>query len=137
MFEGYLIKLGEYTFPMRYIAEETYSAKPKQRQELDAYRDNLGVLHREVVENRPSLIKFRTVSGMTNYDVKMLFEMIHANYINEDERKLKVTYYIPEKDDYSDPEDMYIPNLEFPIDVIDKEKKEVVYNSIEFSFIGY
>lgn len=134
-FSGYLIKLGEYEFPMKHIAEETYSATPHQRLELDAYRDNFGKLHREVVDNRPSVIKFGTISGITNKEVKEIFAQIYANYEDEAERKLKVTYYIPEKDDYSEPEYMYIPNMQFPIDFIDGDS--VVYNSIEFSFIGY
>lgn len=134
-FERYLIKLGNYTFPMRYIAEETYNATPKQRLELDAYRDNTGELHREVAENRPSTIEFATVSGLTNKEVAEIFKGIHENYMNEAERKLKVTHYIPELDGYSEPEYMYIPNMQFPIDSIDDDT--VIYNPITFTFIGY
>lgn len=134
-FEGYLIKLGNYTFPMKHIAEETYKATPKQRQELDAYRDNLGKLHREVVDNMPSVIEFTTVSGLTNTEVKNIFELIHSNYVNEAERKLMVTYYLPETDSYSEPEEMYMPNIQFPIDYIDGDS--VVYNTIALTFIGY
>lgn len=137
MFEGYLIKLGDYTFPMKYIAEETYTALPKQRQELSAERDNLGVLHREVVKNMPSKIVFATISGLTNTEVKLIFEMIHARYINEAEKKLEVTYYLPETDSYSEKEYMYIPNMEFPIDYVDVEDKKVVYDPLTFTFIGY
>lgn len=134
-FEGWLLKIGTYTFPMEHIAEETYKVVPQQRQELDAYRDNLGVLHREVAENRPSVVEFSTRDGLTNADVREIFRQIYANYENEAERKVKAVYYIPETDSYSEPEEMYIPNPGFPIDYI--TGNTVVYNSIPFSFIGY
>lgn len=137
MFDGYLIKIGDFTFPMKYIAEETYNVKPHQRLDLDSERDNLGELFREVSENRPSVIEFQTIAGMTNRDVRELFEHIRAEYISEDERKVSVIYYDPETDEYSEPEHMYMPNPNFPIDAIDVERKEVLYNSISISLIGY
>lgn len=134
-YKGYLVKVGEYKFPLKYIAEETYEVTPKQRQELDAYRDSTGTLHREVASNRPSVVRFKTISGLTNKEIKELFAQIHANYLNEDERKLMVTYYLPETDIYSEPEEMYIPNMKFPIEYV--ENDTVVYSSITFAFIGY
>lgn len=134
-FSGYLLKLGEYKFPMKYIAENTYNAIPHQRLDLDAYRDNAGGLHREVAENRPSMMEFSTISGLTNREIKEIFDQIHAVYVNEAERKLPVIYYIPETDSYSEQEMMYIPNLKFPIDYT--EEDSVVYDAIDFTFIGY
>lgn len=137
MFDGYLIKMGDYTFPMKYIAEETYNVIPHQRLDLDSERDNLGGLFREVADNRPTIIEFQTVSGLTNAEVKEIFELIHTEYSSEDERKLSVVYYDPETDEYSDSEEMYMPNLSFPIDTVDIEKKEVLYNPITIKLIGY
>ncbi len=134
-YDGYLVKIGEYVFPMQHIAEETYAVTPEQRLDLDGYRDNTGKLHREVAENRPGVVEFRTVDGLTNKEVREIFDQIHANYINEDERKVPVTYYLPETDSYSAQEEMYIPNMKFPIDYT--EGNTVVYNSITFKFIGY
>lgn len=136
-FEGYLIKIGDYTFPMEHIAEKTYKATPHQRLDLDSDRDNLGELFREVAENRPTVIGFQTVSGLTNKEVKEIFGQIEARYLKEDEQKVSVTYYNPKKDEYSGPDNMYMPSPEFPIDVIDKDKKEVIYESIAIKFIGY
>lgn len=134
-YEGYLVKIGDFKFPMKYIAEESYEVTPKQRQELDAYRDSAGTLHREVAPNRPSVVTFETISGLSNKEVQELFSKIHERYMNEAERKVPVTYYLPETDSYSDQEEMYIPNMKFPIDCAEGNK--VVYNSIAFSFIGY
>lgn len=134
-FAGYLVKIGGYTFPLKYIAEETYKVSPKQRMDLDTYRNNFGKLHREVAENMPSSIEFTVISGLTNRDVKKIFELIQSNFVNEAERKVEVTYYIPETDSYSEPEEMYMPNMQFQIDYIDGGT--IVYNAIVLSFIGY
>ena len=137
MFEGYLIKIGEYEFPMEYLAEETYNVSPHQRQELEAERDNLGELYRVVAENRPTSVEFSTISGLTNKEVRAIFERIHYNYVTEEERKVPVTYYDPETDEYCGPEMMYIPNPKFPIDHVNIKEKTVTYNSISLQLVGY
>lgn len=134
-YAGYLLKIGKTEFPMQYILEETYRATPKQRLELDAYRDNLGELHREVAGNRPSRLEFNLIGGLTNSEVAQLMAIISGSYINEAERKVMVTYYMPATDTYSEPEAMYLPDIEYPIDYI--TGNIVYYNSITLRFIGY
>lgn len=135
MYNGFLIKIGEYVFPMKHIAEQTYRVKPHQRQDLSSERNANGRLLREVVNNRPSVIEFATVAGLTNTEVREIFRQIHDNYTNEAERMVLVTFYDPEMDEYAEVEEMYLPNPEFPIDYV--EGTTVVYNSISFEFIGY
>ena len=137
MYDGYLVKIGEYIFPMKYIAEETYNITPHQRLDLDSKRDNLGELYREVADNRPSAIEFQTIAGLTNKEVKELFACIRAEFTNEDERKANVIYYDPETDEYTEAEKMYIPNPSFPIDEVDNVKKVVTYNAIGIQVVGY
>jgi len=137
MYDGYLVKIGEYIFPMKYIAEETYNITPHQRLDLDSERDNLGELYREVADNRPSAIEFQTIAGLTNKEVKELFACIRAEFTNEDERKANVIYYDPETDEYTEAEKMYIPNPRFPIDEVDNVKKVVTYNAIGIQVVGY
>ena len=135
MYNGFLIKLGNYEFPMKYIAEQSYDVTPHQRQDDDPWRDANGELNREVLKNRPTSIVFNTIAGMTNKEVAAVFSQIHSNYVNEAERKLLVTFYDPENDNYPAPAYMYIPNPHFPIDYIDGNT--VYYEEINIELVGY
>ena len=135
MYSDFLIRIGSYVFPMEYIAIGSYEIVPHQRQDEDPWRNGNGVLNREVLDNEPSVIKFTTVAGMTNAEVAAVFAKIHANYVNEKERKVLVTFYDPETDSYPEPVYMYIPNPHFPIDYI--EKSIIYYNEISIELIGY
>ena len=135
MYSGFLIKLGDYKFPMEYIAVETYDIAPEQRQDENPERNGDGELDREVLENMPTSITFSTIGGMTNLEVAEIFRQIHSNYVNEKERKVLVTFYNPVTDDYPEPEYMYIPNPHFPIDYIDGST--VYYSEITIELVGY
>ena len=134
MYNGsWLIKAGNNIIPNKYIMVETYSATPKQRQDLDPYRDQTGVLHRNVVQNKPSVIKFDTVP-MYEFDLRNFLNLIEGAYISEVERKFNLHFYDPEKGTYSE-EHVYMVQPEFPILFI--RHGYVVYNSISIEFIGY
>ena len=135
MYSGFLIKIGNYEFPMKYIVEQSYDVTPHQRQDEEPWRNADGELNREVLENMPTSITFSTIGGMTNLEVAEIFRQIHNNYVNEKERKVLVTFYNPETDDYPDPAYMYLPNLHFPIDYIDGAA--VYYNEITIELVGY
>lgn len=137
MYNGFLVKIGNYNFPMKYIAAETYDIAPDQRQDEDPWRDGDGVLNREVLNNMPAAITFNTIAGMTNLEVSAVFGKIRENYTDEKERKALVTFYHPETDSYSDPAYMYIPNPHFPIDYIDEATDTVYYKEITIEFVGY
>ena len=135
MYNDFLVKIGDYAFPMKYIAVSSYEIAPHQRQDEEPWRNGNGVLNREVLDNKPSAITFTTVAGMTNAEVAGVFAKIHANYVNEKERKVLVTFYDPETDSYPEPIYMYIPNPHFPIDYI--EDDIVYYNEISIELVGY
>lgn len=44
-YSGFLIKVGDYTVPFRYIEAKKYKCSIKG-QDLDSYRDANGILHR-------------------------------------------------------------------------------------------
>ena len=47
-YSGFLLKIGNYTFPQKYIKAESYSAYVNM-QDLDPWTDANGYLHREAV----------------------------------------------------------------------------------------
>jgi len=135
MYNGFLVKIGNYDFPMKYINAESYDIAPDQRQDEEPWRDGDGVLNREVLNNMPASITFTTIPGMTNTEVAAVFGQIRQNYIDEKERKVLVTFYNPETDSYPEAKYMYIPNPHFPIDYIDENT--VYYKEIIIELVGY
>lgn len=133
MFSGYLIKIGEDVFPMRYINEKTYNASVKQRLDLDSYRDANGVLHREVSAHSPTKIELTTID-LTNKTLAEIIRIFQENFINEAERKVLVTYYDVEKDGY-DTGEFYISNTRYEIEEI--VNGEVRYKPVRFAFTEY
>lgn len=133
MFQGYLLKSGSSIFPHQYIAYETYQCTPKQRQDLDAYQDSLGNLHRNVVEHDRSKIIFSTL----NIDLagKMAIQaFFSAAMVNARERKCSLEYWDDENNTYSGGY-FYIPDVTFTIKEIDGNN--IKYAPIEFHLIEY
>lgn len=124
---------------MSIINEKTYKVSRKV-QDLDSFRDANGVLHRNVVSNVPLTIEFQTRGGLTDTQIEATWGAIIRNsYIINKERKIHATFFVPEINDYVT-QDLYVPDPEFPIRRIRKDKTlgyEVVYEPITFKFIGY
>lgn len=135
-FMGYLIKIGNKEIPTKYIAESSYYATPCQRQDLDSYRDNTGVLHRDVVDNRPSKVEFKTMEGLTEEEVTSIWGIFKANFASEKEMKAQIEFYDPLTGAYMT-ESMYLKNPKVQIDYIDRETSVVYYKSIQFVLTGY
>ena len=137
-FGGYLIKVGGSNgtiLPMKFMKAESYKSTPAQRMESKATRDATGVLHRTTVEHTATKIEFET-PVITNRDVVELMTLFRANWTNELERRLDIYYYNEEEDDYI-LADVYMPDIQFPINRIDLNTNTVYYNSIRFAFIEY
>ena len=133
-YQGYLIKVGGYTISgKKYIKAESYNVT-KNIQDLDSYRDANGVLHRTALDHAPLKIEFETPPLLTNEDIGELFSNIRENSLVLKERKVSVTAYVPELDDYVTQE-MYMPDPKFSIyGVFDNVIK---YNPVRIAFIGY
>ncbi len=132
-YSGWLIKVGDYTIPHRWIRADTYQVT-KNGQDLDSYRDANGVLHREALEHWIAKAEFETPPLKTNVEVAEFIGNISRNYINQLEKKAIVTLYIPELDGYVTQE-MYVPDIPFKIYYADD--KVVKYNQFRVAFIGY
>jgi len=98
-FQGYYIKVGNYTIPLTFMKVETYKSAPNQRQDLDSYRDANGYLHRNVLSHTATKLEFET-PYLTFKDMRSLIQNIRANYTDELARTVELTYYDEETDSY-------------------------------------
>ena len=135
-YSGYLIKVGTYEIPFEYIALESYKVTPNLRQDLDPFRDNNGVLTRNVVSNMPSKIEIKT-PYLYARDMRDLMDNISAQYTNAAEKKASVTFYCPDTDTYKT-EDMYCPDFDFEFYRVEPSNFDrSLYKPFTLKFIGY
>lgn len=132
-YNGYLIKVGNYTIPQNKIKAESYNAI-LHIQDLDSFRDANGLLNRTALEHTVAEVNFELKAMLTNADVSEIFSNIRNNYTVPAERKVSATIYIPELNDYVT-QDMYMPDVSFTI--YGTYNNVITYNSIPISFIGY
>jgi hypothetical protein len=98
-YKGYLIKIGNYIFPLSMIKAESYKAT-NYGQDLDSTRDVNGILHRTALENTAPKVEFETRNMLDNTQVSSIFANIQANYTNAVEKKASVEVYVPELNKY-------------------------------------
>ena len=135
-YAGYLIKVGTYEIPMKYIALEGYKVTPNFRQDLDPFRDNNGVLTRNVVTNMPSKIEIKT-PYMYARAMNDLMSKIRAQFTNAAEKKASITFYCPDTDSYKT-ENMYCPDFEYEIYRVEpSDYNRTIYKPFTLKFIGY
>lgn len=98
-YQGFLLKIGDYTIPHKYIKADSYSPYVNM-QDVEAYTDANGYLHRNAVELKVAKVEFETPAMLTNVTFTELMGNIRANYLDVKSRKILITAYIPEYDDY-------------------------------------
>lgn len=132
-YQGYLVKVGEYKIPYKFINSETYVGQ-RAVLDLDSYRDADGGLHREALSHVPCKAEFETPPNLTSSEFAELMDNIRSYYIDELERKAVVSVFIPEINDYIT-QKMYIPDI---VPTIDSELNgELIYKPIRLGFVGY
>lgn len=134
-FNGYMIKTSQGIFPLAFVYADSYKIAPKQRMDLDSFRDANGELNRTVLEHRPSKITFSTVP-MYNDKLKKMNDFLRNSFSVESERKLTLEYYCPDTDSYSTGE-FYMPDMTYPIDMVDLDHNRILYGSFTIEFIEY
>ena len=132
-YKGYLIKIGNYTFPLSMIKAETYKAT-NYGQDLDSTRDVNGILHRTSLENTAPKVEFETRNMLDNTQMSSIFANIQANYTNAVEKKASVEVYVPELDKYVT-SDMYMADFEPTMYYADTTK--IQYTSTRMAWISY
>lgn len=133
MYSGYLIKIGNYTFPTSLIKADSYTAY-KSVTDLDSYVDANGVLHRNALDHFGYKCEFETIPMLTNTEFASIMTSIYAQFSNSTERKFVGTIYIPETDSYVSI-DMYMPDIKPQMYFADANK--IQYDAIRFAFISY
>lgn len=128
-FQGYLLKINDTVFPNEYIAHGSYTSTPNQRQDLDSYRDAVGVLHRTILGHHVTKIEFNTI--MLHLEDKTSLTGLLRN---RDE--MRVEYWNDEKNAYSNG-NFYCADLKFEIYSVDEEKRDIRYKPIRIALIEY
>lgn len=134
-FNGYLIKCGDDVFPHSFMFKESYKVTPNRRQDLDPYRDANGELHRNTVEHTASTISF-TAKPMWNNEMAQMMSFLRNHYSDSHEKKISLTYYCPDIDDYRTG-DFYVPDIDYNMDLVDESRNRVLYRSANIEFIEY
>ena len=129
-FQGYLLKVGNYTIPLQFMKLESYKSAPDQRQDLDSYRDADGVLHRNVLPHTATKIEFET-PYLFMYQLQEIIQNIKANYISNLARDCNLTYYDEETNSYKTGH-FYMPGtMEYTM------YNKQIYAPCRFAFIEY
>ena len=135
-YAGYLIRVmgsgTPYDIPLEYISEKSYKCTHSTL-DLDPYRDANGILHRNAILKTPKVV-VNTRPHLRNTNVAEIFANLSNRYISAIEKKLLLSVYIPELDDYYVGY-FYLPDLDFTIQKI--EGNTIIYDALELSFIGY
>lgn len=133
-YNGFLIKVGNYIVPQRFIKPSTYDVT-YITQDADTYVDGNGNLHREALENRKAKVEFETVAMLTDDDYDTLFRNLEQNYTNNKEKKALCTIYIPETREYVTQEMYLLPEIHFSI--YGTYGGKIHYNPTRLAFIAY
>lgn len=132
-YNGFLLKIGNYEISAKkYIAANTYSAYVNM-QDVDAYTDANGYIHREAVDLKALKVEFETPAMLTNKELSDFLANIRRNYIVPKERRVQITAYIPEYDDYVT-QVGYM--ADFTPQMYGTYGGVIHYNPIRFAFIG-
>ena len=135
-FQGYLIRIGTYSdFFEQYIQFQSYKVSRKI-QDLDSYRDANGVLHRTALDHDSFVVEL-TLRKLNNNEAEEVMSAIRSNFTVPGERKLKLTFWLPEINDYKQNIDVYMPDPEFTIRSHEVENNLLIYEPTTLKFIGY
>lgn len=131
-YKGYMLKIGEYIFPNKYIKPSSYSAYVNM-QDVEPWTDANGETHRNPVQLKAAKVEFETIPLLTNTQFVEILNNIRSNYYNTAGRMAVVEYYIPEYDDYVT-QRSYLADFQPQIyGIFDNVIK---YNSIRLAFVG-
>lgn len=122
-------------FPHKYMALDSWSSTPNQREEIKAYRDdNTRNLTRVTAAGRKTAIKFTTRSKLHLAEKKEIQNFFTAHESNATERKIRLVFWNDESNVYQVGY-FYRPNMEFPIYRI--EGNDIIYGEFAFDLVEY
>ena len=146
-FEGYLFKktvtqgtsVIDVPFPNRYIALDTWSSTPNQREEIKAYRDdNTRDLTRVTAQGKKSKFSFKTRKKLHLNEKKEIQQFFtdgeQQTGGDPNQRKIQLTFWNDESNSYKTGY-FYRPNMEFKIYKITDD--DIIYDEMSFELIEY
>lgn len=131
-YNGYLLKIGNYKVPGKYIKADTYKAYVNM-QDIDDWTDANGYLHRNALELKAIKIEFETPPMLTNETFETFMANIRANYTNAVGRECTIEAYIPETNSYVT-QKCYMADIQPQI--YGTYGSVIHYDPIRFSFVG-
>ena len=131
-FSNYLVKIGTYTIPNKYIKFDSWSSI-YETLDWDSYRDMAGTLHRNALSSRKIKVEF-TTPYMYKSDFDALMTGIRGQFTDSTEQKGSVTAYIDELGDYVT-QDAYLVNVNPK--VAQNSPFGIIYQPTRICFIGY
>lgn len=133
-YAGYLVKVGNYTIPFKYIKAETFQAVWSVV-DFDSYRDANGQLHRDAVSERRTMKVEWETPDMSETDKRTLFSNIKAQFTNNKAKECTVTAWMPEEGAYKTDKCYLTSDVNFTIRYADATT--IRYEPIRLAFIGY
>ena len=135
-YSGYLVKVGTYTIPFRYIKAETYQCV-YETVDFDSYRDANGGLHRDSVSDQRIMKVEWETPDMSETEIRTLISNIQSQYIvGENKAKAcNVEAWMPETGTYEADKCYLTSDVNFTIRYADGNGLR--YQPIRFAFIGY
>lgn len=131
MYNGYLIRVGNYEIPLSAMIKSSYKVTYSVL-DLDSYRDANGHLHRTALRKVPTIEV--GLHPLSSNQIADIFSNIASQYVNSSERKVLASVFIPEINGYYDGY-FYIPDTQFAINKI--VNNVVYYDETTFKIIGY
>ena len=131
-YSGFLLKIGDYEFPQKYIFKESYSAYANM-QDLDPWTDSNGYVHRNAVKLKAIKVEFETIPMITDTQWQKIMKKIRSQVVKEDGKECYITAYIPELGEYVT---QYGYMADFQPTIYGTYGGEIHYNSIRLAFIG-
>lgn len=136
-YSGYLIKVGSWTFPTKYIRYDTYKITPNQRIDLDSSVTTSGTLWRQVLPHTRTKVEF-DVPMMTLTEQQEIMTNLRAAWAANGttlQRECQVTYYDMETDTYKTM-NCYMPDIDWKIrNVKDTTPYQINYDETRLAFI--
>lgn len=136
-FNGNLILIdkgykGKEEIPIEFMKAETYQATVFG-QDVDSYRDTNLDLHRNASSNTKFKVEFET-PPLHLEQVVYLMNLLQNNYIDRVEKKIALSFYVPETDTYKSGF-FYVPDITFTMYMVDG--LDILYSPIRIAFIEY
>ena len=133
-YSGYLIKIGDYKIPHKYIKADSYQAYVNM-QDLEPWTDSNGYVHREkTVDLKALKVEFETKPLLTNKEFdEGLIANIRKQFVKEVGKECYITAYIPELSSYVT---QYGYMADFTLQLYRVRGNTIWYDSTRLAFVG-